>query len=89
MARAAGWSVMEFLKKHYEKIALAVVSLVMIGTALTLLNKLGFAGLEHPRIDRADAKPLGTNDLAQIEMVLKEPLLGMPLPRLNLDGRTC
>ncbi|MFA6560450.1 MAG: hypothetical protein WCV00_00915 [Verrucomicrobiia bacterium] len=66
---------MEFLKKHYEKIALAVVSLMMIATALTLVNKLGFDGAELPVIDKnlSPAKPLDTNELMQIATLLKSP----------------
>ena len=66
---------MEFLKKHYEKIALAVVSLLMIGTALILVNKLGVDGSELPGIDKnlLAATPLDTNELTQISTLLKNP----------------
>lgn len=66
---------MEFLKKHYEKIALAIVSMMMISTALILVNKLGFDGAEAPAIDKniAPAKPLDTNELIQIATMLKNP----------------
>ncbi len=62
---------MEFLKKHYEKIAVAIVSLMMIATAVILGSRLSFAGSVHPEVDRAKAKPLGTNELAQIRVVLQ------------------
>ncbi|OHE80937.1 MAG: hypothetical protein A2107_14860 [Verrucomicrobia bacterium GWF2_62_7] len=66
---------MEFLKKHYEKIALAVVSLMMIATALTLVNRLGFDGSEPPDIttNRSAATPLDTNELMQVATLLKNP----------------
>jgi hypothetical protein len=66
---------MEFLKKHYEKLALAIVSLMMIATALTLMNKLGFDETELPAIDKnlAPAKPLDTNELMQVATLLKNP----------------
>jgi hypothetical protein len=66
---------MEFLKKHYEKIALAIVSLMLMASALTLVNKLGFDGAELPDIekDRSPAKPLDTNELMQISTLLKNP----------------
>jgi len=66
---------MEFLKKHYEKIALAVVSLMMIATALTLASRLGLEEAELPDIkkNRSAAKPLDTNELMQISTLLKNP----------------
>jgi len=66
---------MEFLKKHYEKIALAIVSLLLMATALTLVNKLGFDGSELPDIEKnlSPAKPLDTNELMQISTLLKNP----------------
>lgn len=66
---------MEFLKKHYEKIALAIVSLMMIATALTLVGRLGFDGSKPPAIDIniSPAKPLDTNELMQIATLLKNP----------------
>lgn len=66
---------MEFLKKHYEKIALAIVSLVMIVTAFTLVGRMGGEEKKLPAIDKniAPAKPLDTNELMQISALLKNP----------------
>lgn len=80
---------MEFLKKNYEKIALAVVSLMMIATAVILLGRLGFPRSEREFLvewfqeDRAAklmsgtnillAASLDTNELTQVAGVLKTP----------------
>lgn len=76
---------MEFLKKHYEKIALAIVSLLLMATALTLVSKLGFDGAELPDIEKnlSPAKPLDTNELMQISTLLKNP----PAWRTNDSSR--
>ncbi len=66
---------MEFLKKHYEKIAVAVVSLMMIATAVTLAGWLGLGNSELPDINKniAPATPVDTNELMQIATLLKSP----------------
>ena len=66
---------MEFLKKHYEKIAVAVVSLMMIVTALTLAGRLGLGNSELPDITKnpSPATPLDTNELMQVATLLKSP----------------
>jgi hypothetical protein len=78
---------MEFLKKHYEKIAVAVVSLMMIATALILAGQLGLKDTELPDINKIppglEAKPLNTNDLMQIASLLKGP----PAWRTNDENR--
>ena len=56
---------MEFLKKHYEKIAVAIVSLMMIATAVILAGNLGIQNSEIPNVDKipkgGEATPLNTN----------------------------
>ena len=67
---------MEFLKKHYEKIALAMVSVLLIVTALTLMGTFEPKGDGGPMDDRRNvsaAKPLDTDELKAIAQLLKDP----------------
>jgi len=67
---------MEFLKKHYEKIVLALLSVLLIGTALMLMGAFEPKGDGGPaRDDRniSPAKPLDTNELKAVAGLLKEP----------------
>ncbi len=68
---------MEFLKKHYEKIAVAIVSLMMIATAVILAGNLGIQNSEIPNVDKipkgGEATPLNTNELLQITALLRNP----------------
>ncbi|MBI5685120.1 MAG: hypothetical protein HZC54_08555 [Verrucomicrobia bacterium] len=64
------------MKKHYEKIALAIVSMMMIATAVILVDRLGLEETPARRIDTniAAATPLDTNELLQVATLLKNPL---------------
>ncbi len=67
---------MDFLKRHYEKVALAIVSLLLIASALTLMGRLALGGSEDRDTDknnRAPASPLDTNELAQVAAQLTTP----------------
>lgn len=66
---------MEFLKKHYEKIALAIVSLMMIATVFTLADRMGGEESRLPAIDKniSPAKSLDTNELQQVSVLMKNP----------------
>ncbi|MCX7826784.1 MAG: hypothetical protein N2689_14685 [Verrucomicrobiae bacterium] len=67
---------MEFLKKHYEKIMLALVSVLLMGTALMLMGTFEPKGDGGPARDDTNisrAQPLDTNELKAIAALLKEP----------------
>ncbi len=67
---------MDFLKKHYEKVTLALVSLLLIGTAVILMGKLVLSGVEAPGDDKENyspAKPVDTNELARVASLLQQP----------------
>ena len=67
---------MDFLKKHYEKVTLALVSLLLIGTAVILMGKLALSGVEDPGDDNKNyspAKPADTNELARVAAMLQQP----------------
>jgi hypothetical protein len=67
---------MDFLKKHYEKVTLALVSLLLIATAVVLMGKLAIGGSEGPGDDaknRAPAKPVDVEALAKVEAMLQKP----------------
>lgn len=67
---------MDFLKKHYEKVTLAVVSLLLIGSAVVLMGKLTLGGSEGPgddTVNRAKAQAVDADGLTQVATMLQQP----------------
>ncbi|MBI5394004.1 MAG: hypothetical protein HZA91_01770 [Verrucomicrobia bacterium] len=67
---------MDFLKKHYEKVILAVVSVLLIATAVILMGQLAIGpggGPGDDDINRAAAPPVDADKLVQVSAMLQQP----------------
>src|SRR5256885_15290081 len=72
---------MDFIKKHYEKIALAAALLILIASAISLALKVGALSTEIQEAPRRlkpkgeAVKPTGLGDYTNAIASLKEPTL--------------
>jgi hypothetical protein len=72
---------MDFIKKHYEKVALAVALLILIASAISLALKVGALSTEiqeaprRPKPKGEAVKPTGLGDYTNAIVSLKEPTL--------------